>query len=179
MGTVEQFVERKKSAWAPFLIVAYFALAILLTFGLYRLAGRIAFVPAPFLLIGAVLAARYTLMMSRVEYEYSVNTGTLNIDAIYDQRRRKPIINVNASSITSFGRLCDDQAKADAKRVQKVIYCSSSDEDEQAYYFTCPNENRGEFMYVFEPDKDVLHAIETYNPMINRYMARIRSGHGY
>lgn len=174
MGTVEQFVKKKKSGLTPVLIVAYFAAAVLLTFGLYKLAGRIAFVPAPFLLIGAVLAARYTLMMSRVEYEYSVNTGVLNIDAIYDQTRRKPIINVNASSFTGFGRVSDDEAKAASKRVVKVIYCASSDENEQAYYFTCPNENKGEFMYVFEPDDQVLHAIEVFNPAVNRYLNSVK-----
>lgn len=179
MGTVEQFVKRKKSAFSTILVIVYFAVAVLLTFGLYKLAGRIAFVPAPFLLIGALLAARYTIMMSKVEYEYSVNTGVLNIDAIYDQTKRKPIINVNASSVTKFGRLCDDNAKSDAANVKKVVYCSSSDEDDQAFYFVCPNENKGEFMYVFEPDKQVLHAIETYSPLIKRYTARLQSGHGY
>ncbi len=161
------------------LVIAYFAAAVLLTFGLYKLAGRIAFVPAPFLLIGALLASRYTIMMSKVEYEYSVNTGVLNIDAIYDQTKRRHVINVNASSITAFGRLCDDKAKDDASRVKKAIYCSSSDEDEQAFYFVCPNENKGDFMYIFEPDKQVLRAIEAYNPMIKRYTAWLGSGHGY
>jgi hypothetical protein len=85
MGTVEQFVKKKSSKLAVLLIIVYFAAAVLITFGIYKLAGRIAFVPAPFLIIGAILASMYTRMMSRVEYEYSVNTGALNIDAIYDQ----------------------------------------------------------------------------------------------
>ncbi len=176
MGTVEQFVKKKKNGLTPILVAVYFIAAALLTFGLYKLAGRIAFVPAPFLLIGAVLAARYTLMMSRVEFEYSVNSGVLNIDAIYDQTRRKPVINAAASAITSFGRLCDDEAKQAARGAQKTVYCSSSDENEQAYYFVCPNENRGAFMYVFEPDEKVLHALEVFNPLINRYLLKQKSG---
>ena len=179
MGTVEQFVKRKTSRLAVLLIILYFAAAILISFGIYKLAGRIAFIPAPFLLIAAILAASYTKMMSRVEYEYSCNTGVLNIDAIYDQKKRRHIINVNASSITKFGRLYDDEAKQAAKSSQKVIYCASSDENEQAYYFVCPNENKGEFMYVFEPDDQVLHAIEIYNPIINRYVLKNKSGRGY
>lgn len=179
MGTVEQFVKKKSSKLAVLLIIVYFAAAVLITFGIYKLAGRIAFVPAPFLIIGAILASMYTRMMSRVEYEYSVNTGVLNIDAIYDQKRRKHIINVNASSIAQFGRLCDDDAKQAAKSAQKVVYCASSDENEQAYYFVCPNENKGNFMYVFEPDEQVLHAIEVYNPIINRYVLKYKSGRGY
>jgi hypothetical protein len=176
MGTVEQFVKKKSNKLAILLVIVYFAAAVLITFGIYKLAGRIAFVPAPFLLIAAILASRYTIMMSKVEYEYSVNTGVLNIDAIYDQTKRRPIINVNSSSITQFGRLCDDEAKQAARSAQKVIYCSSSDEDEQAYYFVCPNENKGEFMYVFEPDNQVLHAMEVYNPQINRYLLKLKSG---
>lgn len=179
MGIVEQFVKKKKSGLTPFLVVLYFAAAGLITFGIYKLAGKIAFVPAPFLLIAAILAARYTVMMTRVEFEYSVNTGTLNIDAIFDQTRRRHVINVNSSAVSKFGRLCDDSAKTDARAAQKVVYCSSSDENDQAYYFVCANENKGEYMYVFEPDKDVLHALEIYNPAINRYLSRIRSGHGY
>jgi hypothetical protein len=179
MGTVEQFVKKKSNKLAILLVIVYFAAAVLITFGIYKLAGRIAFVPAPFLLIAAILASRYTIMMSKVEYEYSVNTGVLNIDAIYDQTKRRPIINVNSSSITQFGRLCDDEAKQAARSAQKVIYCSSSDEDEQAYYFVCPNENKGEFMYVFEPDNQVLHAMEVYNPQINRYLLKLKSGRGY
>lgn len=179
MGTVEQFVKRKSNKLAILLVILYFVAAVLITFGIYKLAGRIAFVPAPFLIIAAILAARYTMMMSKVEYEYSVNSGVLNIDAIYDQTKRKPIINVNASSITGFGRLCDDEAKHAADSVRKVIYCSSSDEDDQAFYFVCPNENKGEFMYVFEPDQQVLHAIEVYNPLINRYVLKLKSGRGY
>ncbi|MBO4326304.1 MAG: hypothetical protein J5950_03430 [Clostridia bacterium] len=179
MGTVEQFVKKKTNKMAILLVILYFIAAGLITFGIYKLAGRIAFVPAPFLFIAAILASRYTLMMSRVEYEYSVNTGVLNIDVIYDQTRRKPVINVNASAITAFGRLYDDEAKHFAKSVQKVVYCASSDENEQAYYFVCPNENKGEFMYVFEPDEHVLHAIEVYNPLINRYLLKLKSGRGY
>jgi hypothetical protein len=34
-------------------------------------------------------------------------------------------------------------------------------------------------MYVFEPDEQVLHAIEVYNPIINRYVLKYKSGRGY
>ena len=171
MAVTEQFVKKQDHSTAIILVILYFVAAIGLSFGLYKLAGRIAFVPAPFLLMAAILAARYTLMMSRVEYEYSVNTGVLNIDAIYDQTKRKPIIQTNISAIQNFGKLSDASAKTESQNAVKVINCSSGDEDENAYYFVCPNENKGNFMYVFEPNESVIKMLKTYSPMITRYFA--------
>ena len=176
MAVVEQFVKKKKNFMTPLLVGLYFVAAVLIFIGIFKLAGNIAFVPAPFLIIAAVLASKYTLMMSKVEYEYSLNTGTLNIDAIYDQTKRKPIASVNVMSIEHFGRLCDEDSARRMKEVEKVVYCASSDENEQAYYFVCPNENRGNYMYVIEPNEQMLRSMQSYNPGIARYCRQTKAG---
>lgn len=173
LNTIEIFVKKKKNPFTPVVNIVIFAVGIALFFLILKLAGVVAFVPLPFFLFACYLVSyKYSTSQNHCEFEYSYNAGTLNIDMILRQKIRKPVVNVNASDITHFGRVNDSDAKSVAKSSTKVVYCGESDEKEDSYYFTCNFESKGQYMFVFDPDNKLLNALSATSPVCNKYVNR-------
>lgn len=168
MGTMEQFVKKEKTFFTTFLVILLYVAAVGLTILLYMAAGRIAFVVAPFFLLAAIIFGKYIIMMSKVEHEYSISNGVLNIDKIFDQSKRQPLLNIPIIDIPEFGCVTDEAALKAEKRAKKVYYCGTNDENEDAFYFVCDYQSKGPFMFVIEPNDQILRTMASYNPAVKR-----------
>lgn len=173
LNTIEIFVKKKKNPMTFFVDLAIFALGIGIFIVIFKFAGVVAFVPLPFLLFASyAFAYKYNTSQNHCEFEYSYNAGTLNIDKILRQKIRKPVVNINVSDFTGFGRVNDADIRSVEKSSVKVEFCGESDIKEDSYYFTCNFESKGQYMFVFDPDERLLKALSASSPAANKYVNR-------
>ncbi len=166
MNDTEFFVSRKKNPYMVWLQAAIFMAAVGLIVLLYLAAGGIAFAPAPFILLAAYLGIRTLSIYSKLEFEYSLSGNILNIDRIYKQVRRKPLLRITVSEIVAFGRMGTPEQLEAAKKVVKVICCDSREEDFPVYFLTCQYEGKGLHMFIIEPNAKMLLAMRKLSPVV-------------
>lgn len=173
LNSIEIFVKKKKNPMTFFIDLAIFAVGIGIFIVIFKFAGVVAFVPLPFLLFASyAFSYKYNTNQNHCEFEYSYNAGNLNIDKILRQKLRKPVVNVNVSDFTKFGRVDDEDVESVAKGSVKVEFCGESDIKEDSYYFTCNFESKGQYMFVFDPDERLLKALSASSPAANKYLSR-------
>ncbi len=168
---MELIISKEKDSFINLLCVLIIILAVALIILLYNFAGVIAFAPAPFILFAGGLFARYLyISYNKVEFEYVVSAGILNIDKILNQSKRLPIVKITVSDILSFGEYTYDDKNVYkmAKEAVKFIDCGNGNEESLHYYFTCNYENRGIHMYVITPDNKFLTILKGGNSVINK-----------
>ena len=173
LNTIEIFVKKKKNPFSLFINLFIFAVGFVLFFLIFKMAGVVAFVPLPFFMFACYLVSyKFNTAQNHCEFEYSYNAGTLNIDKILRQKIRKPVVNVNVSDFTGFGRLNDADIQSKIKSSVKVVFCGESDEKIDSYYFTCNFESKGQYLFVFDPDERLLKALGASSPVANKYINR-------
>ena len=121
------------------------------------------FLVGPFIMIAVLFIVWWLVIQSRIEFEYTLSAGILNIDNLINQSKRKHVIKVQLSSISQFGKLSDETAQQASKAAVKVITCGNADEDDEAYYFTCNYDKNGLYMFIFNPDDRMLNVFSKYN----------------
>ena len=173
LNTIEIFVKKRKNPFSIIVNLFIFAVGLALFFFILKMAGVVAFVPLPFFMFACYLVSyKFNTSQNHCEFEYSYNAGTLNIDKILRQKIRKPVVNINVSDMTGFGRLNDADIKDKVRSSVKVIFCGESDEKPDSYYFTCNFESKGQYLFVFDPDDRLLKALAASSPACNKYINR-------
>lgn len=138
---------------------------------IYEVAGVVVFTIAPIVLfVGGLFSRLVYINNNKVEFEYSINTGILNIDKIINQSKRHHIIKVPVSDIVTFGKYNsnDNDIYKKSKEVEKFLDCSSDREDVDCYYFTCNYENKGIYMVAFEPNDKFLSIMKGSSSAVNK-----------
>lgn len=162
-NSVELIIAKKKDSSAIFFNFLIIFAGIVICYFLYRAAGGPAmWTVAPFIMIAVIFIVRWLVIQSRIEYEYVLSSGTLNIDIIINQTKRKPVINTPIAKINEFGKLTEQSARKANINDKNIIICGNTDEDDDAYYFTCQNANKGINMFVFNPNAKMLNILSKY-----------------
>lgn len=170
---VSLIVKKKKDFLVKLSIFCIYAVLAAFILIVYKLAGPIGIFVGGFMLIPAVIITRYVIVKYvKVEFEYIFSSGILEITKIENQANRVPIVRVPVNNIINFGRVSDTDAPQHRKEAVKCVFAGVSDECETSYYFTCENENKGVYMYVFDPDDRVLNALKRYSPKIEKAARR-------
>lgn len=167
---MEIIIQREKDSFYTFLSFLIMAAAVALLVFLYNFAGNVVFVPTPFILFAAGIMARLVYINhNRVEFEYSLHSGILNIDKLVNQTKRQPVIKLPASDILTFGRYNDsvDEEYKGTREGIKYLDCSSGREDVDVYYFTC-HQNKGRYLVIFEPNEKLLSMLKGSNSVIGK-----------
>lgn len=175
MNDNEFFVSRSKNpflVWAQALI---FMAAVGFVVLLYLAAGGVAFVPAPFILFLAYWGVHTISIYAELEFEYSLSGNILNIDRIYKQVRRKPLLRVTVNEITAFGRMDTPEAQEACRKAAKIYFCDSREPEREAetYYMICPHEGKGEQLFVIEPNERMLASMRKMSPVVAKAMMTI------
>ncbi len=163
MGDIfkEQIVKRKRSSkdkLSMFGIILGLVLASLAAF-LIPVVNMLAPV------IAAVLffAGRYILTFFDVEYEYIFTNGDLDIDAIYNKKRRKRVFSGSIKSVDSFARVKPNQPKK-ANGVS-VKDCSSGEVSDKTYSFITTVKGK-KTQIIIEPNETLFTAFLAYVPAL-------------
>lgn len=168
---MEIIVSKEKDNFITLLSAVIVIVAIVFLILLFRFAGVVVFIPAPFVIFASAIFARHIYINNnKVEFEYSLNAGILNIDRIINQSKRYPVIKIQVSDILTFGRYSDNDTGMykESKKADKFVDCGSGRDDSNLYYFTCNFENRGIYMFVFEPGAKILSTMKSLNSIINK-----------
>ncbi len=170
---VSLIVRKQKDFLARLYIIGVVAIWIAILLLLYKAVDFIGIFVGVFLIVPVVLIVRYLIVrFIKVEHEYVFASGIFEITKIENQAVRVPVVRVPVDDIIEFGRVADAQAEIKRKECKKCYFAGISDEQETSYYFTCDVENKGEEMYVFDPDDRILNALKRYSPMIEKAARR-------
>lgn len=168
---MELIVSKQKDNFYTFLSALIVIIAVAILILIYKFAGNIVFTIVPVILFAGGLFARIVYINNnKVEFEYSFNTGILNIDKIINQTRRHHVMKITVSDILTFGMYNpnDNEIYKKSKEVEKFLDCSSEREDVDSYYFTCNYENKGVYMVVFEPNDKFLSVLKGSSSAVNK-----------
>lgn len=116
----------------------------------------------PLALFGGAYLFYLFIAMSKLEHEYIVTNGTLDIDRIYGMRRRKRQISISARDIQEISNFNSNKyADFQRKRV-KILDYSSKNKDSQFVYMLI-NNNGQDTAVIIEKDDRILENIYQYN----------------
>ncbi len=133
---------------------------------LILLSGGIASIPFLILAVIAALlcALFYTLAQTvRVEYDYTLTNGTLDIAKILNDKKRKKLVSIDVANILEMRPITDDgfQRYFKDRNIKKVnIFLNRG---EHLYYMVFVKDD-SKVVIVFEPDEQMVEYMKLFNP---------------
>ncbi len=160
----EQIVKRKTNAKTIAIIISTIALLFLVPFSCCALAVLGIVIPymiyvGLFIFIIGIYLAWYIITSQKVEYEYAVAGGTLDIAKIIAKRKRKAMIKVEVKNIDLFCKL--DDKRLNGKRFAKRIIAAGNPTDvENTYCLVYNSTAYGKTLIVFTPNEKIKNAMK-------------------
>lgn len=158
----EQFLTTSKSGTYKLLnILTYASIALAVV---YFLASVITLNVSVF--IFAVVSIAVAFLMSRLrdkqyrEYEYIFTNGNLQIDVIYNQKKRKTVFDCDVKNFLDFGKEGEIKVPQGTKKVE--LY--PLDNKNQKYVIVY--EDKGKMAAYITPDEETLKLIKIYNVVV-------------
>lgn len=112
----------------------------------------------------AIWAAVWLMRMTHVEYEYSVTNGSLDIDKILGQNKRKSMLSIEVASFTAYGK-AGEVAESDDEMTTFLAGGTSlmgEDDDAEDYYAEFDHPEHGKCCLYFTPDSRFREALEPF-----------------
>ncbi len=162
----EQLLTTRKSPVFIFMTAAMVVLGFLAVIALSTITGGFNIgVLILFLLFGGAAVGAYFLRdMQYREYEYIFTNGNLEIDVIYNMKRRKVMLDKDVKDFEEFGRLTESGLSKDIKKV--VCYPLDKKDSGDIYYALIADKQRSAYLII--PDEEMLKYINIY------YKRRVR-----
>ena len=157
---VEQIVRKKKTGMDIAIILGIcLACAVVAFFAIAFLAGL------GILLTGGACWGAWWLITNRNrEFEYSITNGSIDIDEIIAQRKRKRIVSVNGDKIESAGMY--NAAEMAGRHFDRHVMAAPSETEPELWYFTYHSKKNGHTIVLFLPDERVLGAFKESLPKL-------------
>lgn len=133
---------------------------IFILFGLLTLGRPVLSVIGFILAMGAGYGTFNTMQSSYIEYEYAFTNGELDVDKIIAKKKRKPLISVEVSTFTAFGKYTEDIDESE----DMTVVIGSDNIASHEYYADFQHEVYGLTRLVFAPDEKILDNIKRYLP---------------
>lgn len=162
---VEQVVKRKKGTKDFMKKVLTIVVILLLLLTCYVLGMVVNFyflTIAFFIIIGSIYVVWYIFTSLNVEYEYSIVGGTINIAKIIAKRKRKRLLNFEASKIEEMKEYHGEDF--DARVYGHVYDLRGADSIDTPYVATVNTDKHGRTALIFNPSRDFLEAMKPHLP---------------
>ncbi len=163
----ENLVPRKKTGKDAIIIVGVILLGIVLTCALALfLFGMPIVGQFVLLLIAGVWYVAYKLISRRrVEFEYIVTNGDMDVDKIVAKRKRTRLLSVNAKEIEVMAPIDDPNFQRDQQNINIMERLDVSSGDPQARrYFAVFMKEGKRTLIIFEPTRKMLAIFKRYRP---------------
>lgn len=161
---IEQVIKRERTARSVAIIVLVISLLILVPVT----CGVLAFIITPYLLyvglfifmIGIYLAW-FFITGQRIEFEYSVASGTLDIAKIISKRKRRRVTKVEIKDIDLFCKVTDKRIN---ERVYQKHFMAAGDpnDKENTYCIVYNNPAYGRTILTFSPNEKIRQAMKPH-----------------
>lgn len=110
-----------------------------------------------FLFLFGIYIVWYVFSIQRVEYEYSVSGGIIEISKIIALRKRKTMCKLQISDIEILDK---DEKAIDSMRFAKRIEAFADINDKNNYYAVFNSAAYGRTLLVFAPNEKILNAMK-------------------
>ena len=161
---VEQVVKKKKEKKDLMVKLLTITIVVLLPVICFFLAPLINFyflMIGFFLLLGGIYVAWYVFSNLKVEYEYSIVSGSITISKIMSKRKRKGIVNFEASKIEELYEY--DNRDFDTRMFSHIFSaCGAASPDYKTYAAVITTEKYGRSVLLFTPNEKFLLAMKPY-----------------
>ncbi|MBQ6826038.1 MAG: hypothetical protein IJP34_05200 [Clostridia bacterium] len=157
----EQIVKIKKSPAKLFLVIAIWALTILLTpviayFSFIYLKALMAFV-----IFGLYWGVIKLVSLFNIEYEYIVTNGCFDVDKIINKSSRKRILSFDLGFAQRIEKYNPNLLQNVDK---KTVTFACNQDDDNAYLLVAQPEGKSACYLVFSPDERMQGAIKKFVP---------------
>jgi hypothetical protein len=160
----EQFIGTKKNSSYTILNVVFFITGAIAVLFLMQFMTAFNLVLGALFVVFGVLA--FLSMKARDkqyrEFEYIFTNGNLQIDAIYNMKKRKTIMDEDVNNFEDFGKASEMRLAADVKKIN----CYPWDKKGEVYIVLLGGTERRAFYIT--PDENLLKMIGFYNRKIRR-----------
>lgn len=156
---VEQIVKKKKDGKDIALIVGIWILFVIVSAAAVLFLRMLGFL----ILCGAGYGAWWLTTERNREFEYSLTNGSIDIDEIIAQRKRKRIVSVNGEKLESAGVY---DAAAQNRPFDRRVMAAPSEAEPGLWYFTYHSKKNGHTLVIFQPDERVLAAFRDSLPKL-------------
>lgn len=156
----EQLLTTRKSPIFTLMTVLMVFFGFLAVIALSTLTGSFNTVILAAFLICAGMAVGAYFLRDRAyrEYEYTFTNGNLQIDVIYNMKKRKVILDKDVKDFEEFGRLSGNGLPRDVKAVE--CYPSDKKDSGDIYYVLTSGGQRKAYLII--PDKEMIDYINIY-----------------
>jgi hypothetical protein len=164
---IEQLVTKKVDSSDKIkitLLTFALVLAIILLFMLMGMFPSYAFIGI-FLVFGVCYGYWYLITSFKVEFEYALTNGELDVDKIIARRKRKRLITVAIRDVDIMARLSTNQKHDLLKQNFKtVLDASSSPLSPNAFFISVHSNKLGLTKLIFEPDQRIIDLCRSVSP---------------
>lgn len=166
----EQLVKKPGTSADTFKRIGIIALTVLIT-AVSVLLVMTGFALAVILPICAVCGAYFLLTQMQVEYEYSCTNGTLDIDKIIAQSKRRSMLSIDVSAFTAYGKAgeCPESDEQMTTFSASGYSLMGTDDRAEEYYAEFEHPEHGKCCLYFTPDS---HFREVLEPFLSRELRR-------
>ena len=166
---VEFTMKKKEDAGIRLKRLVIFVLCILpffiITSILMIAAQQFIVITAPVIIL-TILMCIYTKRFTRLEYEYVVQSGELNVAVIYDNVSRRNLIkDAKISEMHKVVPYATNEPLLKAPEINKVLYYCSDLENPDLYVAIFDDAKRGRVAVVFNASRKLVQVMKFYNSM--------------
>lgn len=118
---------------------------------------------AAFIIAAVAFGAHYCLGFLKVEYEYVLTNGELDIDCVYNMSKRKRVFSGDVKSFEIMAQLEDKTHEGDFRVAQETRDYSSGKISENTYAFLTTYKDK-RLKVIIEPNEKLLQAFSAFLP---------------
>ena len=111
-----------------------------------------------FIFIGGIYVVWYIFSQQKVEYEYSVSLGSLEVSKIIALRKRKKMCKLEVKDIDILGK--GAKTIEGIRFAKQIIAAGDPDKEDENYYAVFNSPAYGKTLLVFSPDEKILNAMK-------------------
>jgi hypothetical protein len=154
----EQLLRTEKSfVYKMLQFSMYFAIVlIVLGMGTSLAAGNVSMLIMMVVLAAGAFASKIMRDRQYKEYEYIFTNGNLQIDVIYNKKKRKTLYDIDVKNFEEFGKASEISVSSGVK---KVVCIPWNNKDEKYVFLTSAN---GKQAVYIAPNQDILKYINIY-----------------
>ncbi len=162
-GTTEQLIAKKRTnsdlmkrgiILCAGIVICVILIAISLSLPFYYMTI------AALLIVAVGYGTYYLIQNTNIEYEYIVFEGELEITKIIAQRKRVPLICIDAKQVTKFGLL----REAEESEPEVSLVLAYDGDRETACFADAVHPEIGKVRVLFSPDERVVEAFRSHFP---------------
>lgn len=180
MDTFIEILVRRKTRALDIAVVIVVIISAVLLAGAALLLIPILYQFASLLLLAAVgagVGAWFLATSTRVEFEYILTNGELDIDRITAKRRRKRLISIACSKFEEMAPY--DAGKLSSRRFQTRLLVCDSTAGENVWYAVFRHQNAGTTLLVFNMSERLMKGMQGFLPKEIQHEINLRYRSGF